>query len=368
MPYDLTMTATPAYATGDTGFDLELSGGYGYISAAEFPSNAAITIECRIKTSVSGVIQVMMGQNNQFFLALYTDGTLFFNYNGIGNITTSAVINDNIYHHIRMCLNATDGYVFVDGVLANHQTTGYTFNSGATANVAVREFGGVIGSFPWSGRVDEPAIWDICTNTSGFTPPSAPYAGNEANLVRLWHLDGDGLSGIVTGTSVALTGVTGGGGIGMLTPVAPSGSVALTGVAAAGTKGLLTPARAMTLTGVAAVGAAGTLRPHPTVALTGMRARGRLGALGAPIPSTRTGPISTIMNNSILQAQLNSAFRLLAWPDPVAVANLPPAIDLGVGAHAFVTDATSGTFGDAAVGGGSNKVPVYSDGADWFIG
>lgn len=47
------------------------------------------------------------------------------------------------------------------------------------------------------------------------------------------------------------------------------------------------------------------------------------------------------------------------------VATLPAAP--AVGAAAFVTDATATTFASTVVGGGSNKVPVYYDGA-WKIG
>lgn len=50
------------------------------------------------------------------------------------------------------------------------------------------------------------------------------------------------------------------------------------------------------------------------------------------------------------------------------VSNLPSAVTSGVGTRAFVTDATVATFHTSAVGGGSNKVPVYSDGTGWFIG
>ena len=53
---------------------------------------------------------------------------------------------------------------------------------------------------------------------------------------------------------------------------------------------------------------------------------------------------------------------------PVTVANLPSAVTAGMGARAFVTDANSTTFNAALVGGGSNEVPVFSDGADWRIG
>lgn len=53
------------------------------------------------------------------------------------------------------------------------------------------------------------------------------------------------------------------------------------------------------------------------------------------------------------------------------VATLPSAVTLGAGAVAFVTDASTTLIlglGIAVVGGGSNKVPVYSDGSDWIIG
>jgi hypothetical protein len=54
--------------------------------------------------------------------------------------------------------------------------------------------------------------------------------------------------------------------------------------------------------------------------------------------------------------------------NPVTVAALPSAATAGEGARAFVTDADSTTFNAAAVGGGSNKVPVFSNGTAWFVG
>jgi len=57
--------------------------------------------------------------------------------------------------------------------------------------------------------------------------------------------------------------------------------------------------------------------------------------------------------------------------NPVAVASLPSAATAGVGARAFVNNATgtmAANHGATVVGGGSNKVPVYSDGTNWIIG
>ena len=52
----------------------------------------------------------------------------------------------------------------------------------------------------------------------------------------------------------------------------------------------------------------------------------------------------------------------------VAGTALPSAATMGVGARAFVSDATVSTFATAYTGSGTNKVPVYSDGTVWRIG
>jgi len=58
----------------------------------------------------------------------------------------------------------------------------------------------------------------------------------------------------------------------------------------------------------------------------------------------------------------------LAQPIVSKVTGLPPAKVLGAGARAFANDATVTTFGSIVVGGGTNFVPLYSDGLAWRIG
>lgn len=75
--------------------------------------------------------------------------------------------------------------------------------------------------------------------------------------------------------------------------------------------------------------------------------------------------------NSILRlyfVQLNAVVNLLQVPATYLVADLPNAIDAGVGARSFVTNATSLTFGATVVGGGAVRIPVYSDGTNWKVG
>jgi hypothetical protein len=50
------------------------------------------------------------------------------------------------------------------------------------------------------------------------------------------------------------------------------------------------------------------------------------------------------------------------------VPNLPSPTTVGAGSRSFVTDATSTVFLSIVVGGGTNKVPVVTDGTNWLIG
>jgi hypothetical protein len=56
---------------------------------------------------------------------------------------------------------------------------------------------------------------------------------------------------------------------------------------------------------------------------------------------------------------------------PTTVGALTPAATVGAGTKAFVTDSTStlsAHHGQAVVGGGTNFVPVFSDGTNWIVG
>ena len=70
--------------------------------------------------------------------------------------------------------------------------------------------------------------------------------------------------------------------------------------------------------------------------------------------------------------QLGSAVQITVSSLPTnlvfTVSTLPSAVDSGVGARAFVTDSSVATFGSTVSAGGTNKVPVYSNGVDWKVG
>jgi hypothetical protein len=52
---------------------------------------------------------------------------------------------------------------------------------------------------------------------------------------------------------------------------------------------------------------------------------------------------------------------------PVRFDQLPNAVG-NAGARAFITNCNTTTFNAAAAGGGSNQVPVFSDGIIWRVG
>jgi len=68
------------------------------------------------------------------------------------------------------------------------------------------------------------------------------------------------------------------------------------------------------------------------------------------------GVLSTLTNAYITNTSITT------------VASLPTASTTNAGTRTFVSDATVTTFGSTVVGGGTNTVPVYSNGTNWKIG
>ncbi len=91
-----------------------------------------------------------------------------------------------------------------------------------------------------------------------------------------------------------------------------------------------------------------------------------------PVYSTGNGDARK-MSLAVLAAWLSTAFASLTVTSftkvsPALTASLPSPVTAGAGARAFVTDANSTTFNAALVGGGANRVPVFSDGSAWRLG
>lgn len=92
---------------------------------------------------------------------------------------------------------------------------------------------------------------------------------------------------------------------------------------------------------------------------------------------TGTGAISSLILQSPVAAASGSGAQTQTTGATIkngviilpvyTVATLPTASTVTYG-KCFVSDATATTFGSTVAGGGSNKVPVWSDGTNWIIG
>lgn len=82
-----------------------------------------------------------------------------------------------------------------------------------------------------------------------------------------------------------------------------------------------------------------------------------------------TDSLGTFQAAASVLAFFNGSFTYVSTGTVASLAGLAAAF--GVGARAFATDANAtiiAGIGTTAVGGGTNKVPVYSDGTNWIIG
>lgn len=170
-----------------------LNGGNGLAGINIFPASAVgFTLEWWAHvTSLAAGLGVMMGITNGFYLG--QDGTGF---NLSGQATVANAFPAVGEYHIAFV--AHPGYatedLYINGVLVYSGAAGLqatNLASPGSGSFGVRSFGSI--GYGWNnGAIDEVALFDGARYTAPFTPPSAPYTGGEADLVHLWHLDGDG--------------------------------------------------------------------------------------------------------------------------------------------------------------------------------
>ena len=71
--------------------------------------------------------------------------------------------------------------------------------------------------------------------------------------------------------------------------------------------------------------------------------------------------------------QLNNALNVIVNSYTVGttvytVATLPSAVTSGAGTRTFVSDSSTTTFNATVAAGGTNTVPVFSNGTNWKVG
>lgn len=208
MALDLTMSGA-GYDTSTPKFPpAALNAGYGETVNQTFGS--AWAFECwTYNGSNPSATRVAMGSNLKGYLGSDPAGDLTFQYRAPGGsiitITaggTASTIFDGNKHHIVGQVGASGGMLFLDGTLVGSNAA--TYEDNGNAPIGVRDHGG-FASFPWPGSIDEAVYWVAEKYTAaGFSVPTSPYFGNEADMGALWHLDNNGTDSKIAAPLVIL--------------------------------------------------------------------------------------------------------------------------------------------------------------------
>jgi hypothetical protein len=281
------------------------------------------------------------------------------------------------------------------GVAGNDGATGAT-GAGSTGATGVAGSDGATGATGVTGSVGSTGATGVA-GSDGAT--GATGAGSTGATGVAGNDGATGATG-VTGSvgSTGATGVAGSDGATGATGVTGSvGSTGATGVA--GNDG------ATGATGAGSTGATGVAGSDGATGATGAGSTGATGVTGATGPiggsntqvvfndagtangsanltfdkvtnlfsvvgNISTGNLTTTgAAGNITGANVISANTLVTLA--TTFSGLPAAGTAGAGARDFITDGNlvaSGNFGSVVAGGGSNSVPVYSDGTNWIIG
>ncbi len=164
-----------------------------YLPGSTLPSSAPFTIEARLYTTDTTTnSRIALSFTGAGSMNLYM-GSYAGVFNGeVPGLTTqsgsTSSIADGAWHHCVLVVTSSLASFYVDGVL--RQTLAGTYSGSAATSGAIGVLAIATG-FTWPGGIDEVAIFTGARYTSNFTPPTSPYTGSEANLVALYHFDGN---------------------------------------------------------------------------------------------------------------------------------------------------------------------------------
>ena len=202
---NLTAGGTATFAPGKSGFAQERTGGYGLSASPSdaFANGTTWTIEGMIAIAAAPTgVKVAFGESHRGWIGVASNGRIVANYNGVSNTDvyfngttasgggTNPVITDGVRRHVALVSNGASGVsLYLDGVLVGSSVTTAYAGSG-DAPFAIGTHGPSPASYIWPGPIDEVAVFNVARYTSSFTPPAAPYVGDEVGLKALYHLDG----------------------------------------------------------------------------------------------------------------------------------------------------------------------------------
>lgn len=222
MANNLTLTGALFDTTRQKFGSAALSGGFG-IAPGGLIVGLPMAFEVEFKRSAApGSLEVIIGQSGLGWVGMTTAGRIQFEFgtNPPVDFTSTGSAADGAWHHAAISATASGFSCYLDGALVGTSTSapgGLTFQPtgnppGALGYLGIGNHGGSQ-QFKFGGEVDEAAVWSTNHYPAAFTRPTAAYSGNEAGLLALWHLDGNGTDSLSTATisAPAVSGLATGG-------------------------------------------------------------------------------------------------------------------------------------------------------------
>lgn len=192
MPFNLTPVNATYNATSK--FGQSLNGGYAYTTTPPV-SGYPYTLRATVKINASSQVEVAAGQAGFGWIGKSATNTVLAHY-GFGTdveLAAPGSLADGQYHEIELCVSATGGQLFVDGTLVASSAT-------ATTPVTTRYFGAraffntaasAAATFPWTGEIDQVALFNTVQHSAAYTPSTTALTGSEPNLVALYGFNGN---------------------------------------------------------------------------------------------------------------------------------------------------------------------------------
>ena len=194
------------YNSATAKFGSSLSGGTG-VSASNVFASGGFTIEAWLKApATSSGAFVALGSTSTMWVGVSSGNLAAFIGTGSSQVGLNAgqgLGSGGAWRHVAVTAGPSGLGLFLDGNLVASSATALSATAATFSTpLGVRNFEGSF-SFPWNGEVDEVAVWTGARYSGAFAPPTVAYAGSEAGLAALYHLDGNGTDS--SGAAVATT-------------------------------------------------------------------------------------------------------------------------------------------------------------------
>ena len=105
-----------------------------------------------------------------------------------GGPMDAGLVNDGLWHHAAMAIDATGGRLYLDGVLKS--SLPWSGTAGPVTTTLALSLGVYQGDSFWNGQLDQVSVWNTALSSSQIqTNMNRPLLGTENGLLGYWRLD-----------------------------------------------------------------------------------------------------------------------------------------------------------------------------------